>query len=35
MLIKENMSEQDIIDIQLEIYNLVGVTKKKLFNARL
>lgn len=34
MLIKENVSEQDIIDTQLEIYNLVGITKKKLFNAR-
>lgn len=35
MLIKEEISEQDSIDIGLEVYNLVGMTKKKILKARL
>ena len=35
MEIKENISEQDSIDIQLELYNLVGMTSKKVRKARI
>lgn len=34
MIIKEELSEQDNIDISLELYELVGMTKKKLKKAR-
>lgn len=35
MIIKEKISEQDCIDITLELYNLVGMTKKKLRKSRI
>ena len=35
MVIKENISEQDSIDIQLELYNLAGMTSKKVRKARI
>ena len=35
MIIKENISEQDNIDISLELYNLTGMFKKKLQKARI
>lgn len=35
MLIKEELTEQDNIEIGLEMYNLVGMPEKKLYKARI